>query len=724
MKSSSPADQTERQLEDKGMSFAKLFNLLLLGFLAIQVTIGVIIIVRFIGGEMKRMQLESVKVQLEGREHALENYLNDRLALLEDYAKLPVFVAGVMNPFAQRADVVDFIDALTMLKEEAYFCLQDYDGNPIYSDAKTAIYLLKGQDFTDLVEQKKRFMVDIVMFAKSGPGSSFWRLSVPVNYNGLPEGVLTAYIPVSKEALPIAGNEMTRLSIITDGGSIISHGSVQEPALTLRVKTRFPGIELRQSVSRQVIEKRVEYLVSILIIALIIGTVTLSAVIQLVGRQILIVPHAKLQAISKALEQEVEKQTADLKMRTAQLSVENRERREAEAAAQEAEQLVTTLLEGIGAAFFIIDPDTGHIINHNDRALSMLNIVPGKLAWDSCRELFEGLPGGMPDLLCPENADQDPFVEGVIHGKDGHTFPIARHLVSVEVGGRKHIGVILFDITERKNLERRLSIAQKLESIGELASGIAHEINTPVQYIGDSVHFVQEAFEDVAAVMETKDELVRQCRDEGSHGDLLKTIEETSDDADLEFVMRELPKACARALDGTDRVATIVRAMKQFSHPGSEGKTAVDLNQSLENTITVAKNEWKYVAEIETDFEPLPPVPCLAGDINQVFLNILVNAAHAIEDVVGNSGEKGTIRISTRNGARFVTISISDTGCGIAPENRDKIFDPFFTTKDVGKGTGQGLAIAHDIIVERHGGSIDVRSKPGEGSTFIISLPY
>lgn len=191
----------------------------------------------------------------------------------------------------------------------------------------------------------------------------------------------------------------------------------------------------------------------------------------------------------------------------------------------------------------------------------------------------------------------------------------------------------------------------------------------------------------------------------------------------MDFVLEEIPKACLRALEGTDQVATIVRAMKNFAHPGDGKRSTVDINQALENTILVAKNEWKYVADVVKNFDQVPMVQCLPGDINQVFLNVLVNAAHAIDDVVGNSGEKGTITISTSANADEVIISIADTGSGIPPENREKIFDPFFTTKEVGKGTGQGLAIVHDIIVKRHGGSIDLESEVGVGTTIVIALP-
>jgi signal transduction histidine kinase len=203
----------------------------------------------------------------------------------------------------------------------------------------------------------------------------------------------------------------------------------------------------------------------------------------------------------------------------------------------------------------------------------------------------------------------------------------------------------------------------------------------------------------------------------------LNAIDTAADDADLEFLRDEFPKACDRVLDGTERVAKIVRSMKNFAHPGEGTKKLVDINQALENTIIVAKNEWKYVADLTTDFGDIPLVHCLPGDINQVFLNILINAAHAIEGVVGDSGNKGHITLSTTADDGMVTVAIADTGSGIPQQFQNKIFDPFFTTKEVGKGTGQGLAIAHDIIVERHNGQLDFTSTPDEGTTFFIKLP-
>lgn len=271
------------------------------------------------------------------------------------------------------------------------------------------------------------------------------------------------------------------------------------------------------------------------------------------------------------------------------------------------------------------------------------------------------------------------------------------------------------DITEWRKMEAELRQAQKLESIGQLAAGIAHEINTPIQYVGDNIRFVREAFTNVDALL---GELATMSAGAVSGEDLARAIER----ADLKFLREEVPKALEQSTDGCRRVADIVNAMKVFSHPGQD-KTPVDLNRAIASTITVASSEWKYVAEMHTDFdETLPLVVCMPGEFNQVILNMLVNAAHAIGDVVGDGG-KGRISVTTRQQGEWAEIRISDTGGGIAPEIRAKIFDPFFTTKQVGKGTGQGLSIAYDIVVHKHGGTIALESEPGKGSTFIIRLP-
>lgn len=189
--------------------------------------------------------------------------------------------------------------------------------------------------------------------------------------------------------------------------------------------------------------------------------------------------------------------------------------------------------------------------------------------------------------------------------------------------------------------------------------------------------------------------------------------------------MTEIPKAIEQSLDGVARVATLVRAMKVFAHPDEKEKKATDINEALRSTLTVARNELKYAANVETELNDVPFVVCNIGELNQVFLNLLVNAAHAIGDARKKAGtdEKGLIRVRTSSDEDAVLISIADTGCGIPEEIRDKVFDPFFTTKESGKGTGQGLAIARSVVVERHGGNPTFTSVVGKGTTFYIRLP-
>lgn len=281
------------------------------------------------------------------------------------------------------------------------------------------------------------------------------------------------------------------------------------------------------------------------------------------------------------------------------------------------------------------------------------------------------------------------------------------------------------DITERKILEGQLTQAQKLESIGQLAAGIAHEINTPTQYVGDNIRFFHDVYEDFVKLLEAYGELLKAAKEERITNDIVENVEKTAEEIDVGYLMEEMPKAIEQSLTGVERVAKIVRAMKEFSHPGAEEKTAMNLNKAIESTITVARNEWKYVAEMETDFDQsLPPVPILPGEFNQVILNLIINAAHAIADVVGDDADgKGTIRISTRKNDGFAEIKVSDTGGGIPKEIAHRIFDPFFTTKEVGKGTGQGLAIARSAIVDKHNGEITFDTEPGRGTTFIVRLP-
>jgi PAS domain S-box-containing protein len=281
------------------------------------------------------------------------------------------------------------------------------------------------------------------------------------------------------------------------------------------------------------------------------------------------------------------------------------------------------------------------------------------------------------------------------------------------------------DVTDRKKLETRLALSQKLESIGQLAAGIAHEINTPMQYISDNTRFLQEVSSEVGSYLSLISELVFSSEKGAVSPELLREIKDKEKELDLDFLVTEIPVAINQSLEGIERVRKIIMAMKDFSHPGFREKMFSDINKAIEGTVTISRNEWKYVAELETDLEKkLPLVYCVISEINQVILNMIINAAHAISEKKGkNPMSKGKIVIRTRSAGNSVKIEISDNGTGIPESIIKKIYDPFFTTKGVGVGTGQGLTIAHDIIVNKHKGTIDVESVVGKGTAFTVNLP-
>jgi len=285
--------------------------------------------------------------------------------------------------------------------------------------------------------------------------------------------------------------------------------------------------------------------------------------------------------------------------------------------------------------------------------------------------------------------------------------------------------ILAQDVTEKHAIDDQWRSAQKMEAIGQLAAGIAHEINTPIQYVGDNTQFLKESWEQAANILELAQQLRKGISGASGETPICAQFDASLKAADLSYLREEVPKAIDQTLDGVQRVAKIVRAMKEFSHPGSEEKQAVDLNKAVEATVTIARNEWKYVADVDLKLDhDLPLVTCLAGEINQVLLNLLVNSAHAIAEAQERSGGvKGIITISTLHDGPWAELRIQDSGIGIPELIRDRIFDPFFTTKEVGKGTGQGLTLAQTVIVKKHSGKIWFETEAGHGTTFFVRLP-
>jgi two-component system NtrC family sensor kinase len=280
-------------------------------------------------------------------------------------------------------------------------------------------------------------------------------------------------------------------------------------------------------------------------------------------------------------------------------------------------------------------------------------------------------------------------------------------------------------LDELRLTQAKLLQAQKLEAIGQLAAGIAHEVNTPTQYVTDNVSFLQRAFDKLLKLIEAQGQLAEAVRADDVTPQVLEAVDAARKLAKLDYMARQVPRAIEQSLEGLGQISSIVKAMKEFSHPSGAEKQPFDIHDVIESTSIVAKNEWKYVADLQLDFDwSLPPVPLLRNEFSQVMLNLIVNAAHAVAaSLPAGSADKGRIVVSTRAAGLNVEVRVSDNGIGIPEAARVRVFEPFFTTKDVGKGSGQGLAIAYSVVVDKHGGSIGFESHVGRGTTFIVSLP-
>ena len=390
---------------------------------------------------------------------------------------------------------------------------------------------------------------------------------------------------------------------------------------------------------------------------------------------------------------------------------------------------VDTTLASISSILIGLDGQ-GKVTRWNGTAASIFGLAPREVLGKALAEVgiqwdWSQVERGIKKCLeshHPVRLDDLTYTQ--LSGKSGFLGLALTPLVRYE-DHSSGVLVLGVDLSERKQLEAQLALAQKMESIGQMAAGIAHEINTPTQYVSDNLRFLQDGFTVIREALDSYATLLEGCKAGAVSPDLLRTVQSTMAEADVDYMIEEIPKALCQALEGAGRVATIVRAMKDFSHPGTTEKKPIDLNKAIESTMTVARNEWKYVADLVTDLDPaLPSVPCLPGELNQVLLNLIINAAHAIGDVVSkDGGEKGTITLRTRASGDWVEIRVEDTGTGISEGARAKIFDPFFTTKGVGKGTGQGLAMAHDVVVNKHGGTLMFETEMGKGTTFVIRLP-
>ncbi len=275
---------------------------------------------------------------------------------------------------------------------------------------------------------------------------------------------------------------------------------------------------------------------------------------------------------------------------------------------------------------------------------------------------------------------------------------------------------LLAEMRERGRVESDLRLAQKLEAIGQLAAGVAHEINTPLQFVGDSLCFVRDSLKDMFA-------MIRDLRTASDRPELTARFDQLADTIELPYLDEHVPLAIRRIEDGIGRIAGVVQSMKEFAHAGPRDLLPVDVNRALTNTLRVTANNYEYVADLEVELVPLPSVLGHADDLELVFTNLIVNAAHALEDRVAAGRGRGRLKVSTRLDRTDVVVSIADDGVGIPVAIQDRIFDAFYTTKEVGRGTGQGLGISRRIVVQIHGGALTYDTAVGIGTTFYVRLP-
>ncbi len=398
------------------------------------------------------------------------------------------------------------------------------------------------------------------------------------------------------------------------------------------------------------------------------------------------------------------------------------------AAEQSLRQVQSRLLEIISATpnfIAIAESPAGRITHLNPSARQLLELESHE-ATDSIQLsgcfAFCGLNPFADNVWNSVLANGGWTGEAQLLSRTGRRIPVELQILAHKDDSESWISVLARDLTESIQLRD----AQKMEAIGRLAAGIAHEINTPTQYISDNLRFVQDGFKSVREVFENYAELLRAVEENRVTPELIAKNQEARKTSDVGYLLEQVPAALAESMEGTLRISRIVRAMKEFSHPGGVEKAPADLNRAIESTVAVARNEWKYVADLDLNLDSqLPSVMCLIGEINQAVLNLIVNAAHAIGDALKTrpGHGKGRITISTRKMGSEVEIRVADTGSGIPENIQSRIFEPFFTTKEVGRGTGQGLAMVYTTIVRRHDGSVRFETEPGKGTTFVLRLP-
>jgi PAS domain S-box-containing protein len=401
-------------------------------------------------------------------------------------------------------------------------------------------------------------------------------------------------------------------------------------------------------------------------------------------------------------------------------------RRRAHADAGPLDRAARNVIEHMNSALLVLDR-LGEITFANPTAAQLLGGRQQALVGRPLAHWFPGVPRGQ--LLVQRTLERGEKLRGaeaMITRADGRAVPIGLSAAPLLAASGEPDGAILIfqDLTEIKQLERQLLQREKMASIGQLAAGVAHEINNPMGFIHANLSQLGEYLEDLEQVWQRLGELRKAALAGGS--DVRAAAEEAERviaQVDAEFLLRDFGTALRESLEGAQRIRVIVQDLRSFSHRDTEERVYTDVNKALDSTANIVWTMMKHSVALSKRYDELPPVLCFPMQLQQVFMNLLMNAYQAIEERRAKDPAPGEIRLRSELADDGVRISVSDNGVGMSPEVQRRIFDPFFTTKEVGVGTGLGLSTSYQIV-RRHGGRLAFESQPGVGTTFSVWLPF